>query len=496
MAILGLTGFGHDASAAVIEEDGEIRFAGHAERYSRVKNDPALNWDLIEEANLSASGWDDPEIDRIVWYERPLLKKLRYAVAGQWDALRKAESVRKLLRPYYLDGYPITFVGHHESHAAGGYFTSGFYEAAVLVCDAIGELDTISVWVGRGDHLRKVWSQGYPHSLGLLYSAFTQRIGLKPNEEEYILMGMAALGQPNLVEDIRRDFIEDAPAPHFRLKENVHRGVRSWRPDLTPDRFPDIAASIQYLAEEYLCEMARWIADQTKLPNLVLAGGVALNCVANTKIVETGAFEHVWIMPNPGDAGSAVGAVAAYLRKPLKWRTPYLGHKIARKLDVRGAISCLLDGEVIGIANGRAEFGPRALGNRSLICDPRGPDVKDRVNQIKMREPFRPFAPIVLEHLADRYFDMPVRRSPYMQFVARVKNPEAFPAITHFDGTARVQTLSQDQNPVFYDLLSKWHTITGCPMLLNTSLNVKGEPLVNTWEDALRFQEHYGVQVF
>ena len=389
---------------------------------------------------------------------------------------------------------PVKYVGHHESHAAAGYFTSPFEEAAILVVDAIGEWDTISAWEGRGLSLRKLWSQTYPDSLGLLYSAFTDRVGLKPNEEEYILMGMAAYGKPIYRELIRDDLIASFDPPRLTLKENIHRGIRWWRPELT-DR-ENIAASIQCLAEEIFVGLARWLAGITGQRNLVLSGGAALNCVANSKIARVGSFDRIWILPNPGDAGSSIGAVAAYTRQRLVWEHPYLGHEIARPFDLEGALQAIEAGEVIGIANGRAEFGPRALGNRSLVTDPRGPSVKDRVNRIKQRELFRPFAPVIMAEYADRYFDMPVEASPYMQFVATVRNPECFPGISHADNTARVQTVTRQQHPNLYRLLDRFREDTGCPMLLNTSLNIKGEPLVNTWEDAERFAALWGVKIF
>lgn len=486
--ILGVTSLGHDASVAVVANN-EILFAAHAERYSHVKNDGNINVSLLDDALRGQKP------DRIVWYEKPHLKALRWAKSGQWEAFKRVPTVHSHLRSMGLSGIPVSFVGHHESHAAGGYYTSGFDEAAVLVCDAIGEFATTTLWEGRGDKLKKVWQQNYPHSLGLLYSAFTQRIGLKPNEEEYILMGMAALGKPIYADDIRNDFVDERY--YVGLKQNVHRGILHWRPELTESDYPDIAASIQAVLEERLIMIVDWIKHRTRMKNLVYMGGVALNCVANSKIAgKHYLFDDVWIMPNPGDAGSSIGAVAAYLRKPIKFNTAFLGHDIRRELDVQTIVESLSEGKVVGIANGRAEFGPRALGNRSLIADPRGPGVKDRVNAVKKREPFRPFAPIVMEHLVHDYFDMPVRTSPYMQFTAKVKRPDLFPAITHYDGTARVQTLSREQNPVFYRLLELWYSKTGCPILLNTSLNIKGQPLVNTWDDALEFSEKYDVEVF
>jgi carbamoyltransferase len=484
MVIYGVSANEHDASLAVIK-DQDILFASHSERYSRVKNDAHLHPDLID----AARAYGEPDL--IVWYERPFLKRTRKLYAGQ-DGVTRTDGASYLKR-YGLKA-PVKYVGHHESHAAAGYFTSGYSDAVVLVIDAIGEWNTISMWQGEGTSLVKLWSQNYPHSLGLLYSAFTQRIGFKPNEEEYILMGMAALGKPIYADLIRRDFVEQTWLPEFRLKQNVHRGIRDWRPELTDNA--NIAASIQQVTEDYLISLVEWAATQTVSSNLVLMGGVALNCVANSRIATNGAFENIWIMPNPGDAGSSIGAVAAYQGLPLNWQSAYLGHDIARPFDRQGCLDALLAGEVVGVANGRAEFGPRALGNRSLITDPRGPETKDRVNQIKKREPFRPFAPIILEQYASEYFEMPLVTSPYMQFVAPVRRPDLFPAISHYDNTARVQTLNETQNPIFYSLLTEWYKLTGCPMLLNTSLNIKGEPLVNTWDDALRFQALHSVRMF
>jgi carbamoyltransferase len=485
MIMYGVSANEHDAGLTVVRDD-EILFASHAERYSRRKNDAHLNDALIAEARA----FGDPDV--IVWYEKPFLKRTRKLWAGQYSHVFRPDGAA------YLAGFglkaPVRYRGHHECHAAAGFFTSPFEKAAILVVDAIGEWDTISAWQGEGRTLRKIWSQGYPHSLGLLYSAFTDRIGLKPNEEEYILMGRAAFGKPLYRERIIEDFIASFDPPTLILKENVHRGIKWWLPDC--EDHENIAASIQHVTEEVMIGIARWLAAKTEDRNLVLTGGLALNCVVNSCIARAGLFDDIWIMPNPGDAGSSLGAVAAYSRRQLIWKHPYLGHHIDRPFDMEAAVKALQDGEIIGVANGRAEFGPRALGNRSLLTDPRGPHVKDRVNQVKQREPFRPFAPMIMADHAPLFFDMPVKTSPYMQFVAAVKHPEMFPAITHHDGTARVQTLTCAQNSTVYELLRRFHARTGCPMLLNTSLNIKGEPLVNTWADAERFAALWGVKMF
>lgn len=492
MKTLGIVSLGHDASVALIE-DGEVLFAGHAERYSRKKNDGNVN------AKLLAEAFEHGMPDEIVWYERPLLKLSRQLLSGQLSGL-KTPSIKKHLADLGIpSSIPVHTVGHHEAHAAAGYFTSPYEDASILVCDAIGEWTCISIWQAEGDKMKKVFSQNYPDSLGLLYSAMTQRVGKKPNEEEYIMMGMAALGNSTrLVNDIYKDFIiEDKGAPHFELRHNVHRGIRWWRPDLTTEQdMYDIAAAMQLVTEQYLLETTAWISNNLPSKNLILMGGVALNCKANSEIAKLKIFDNIWILPNPGDAGSSIGAVAAHTSQRINWKTPYLGTDIDRELNIDAIVECLINGEVVGVANGRAEFGPRSLGNRSLIADPRGVDVKDRVNNIKHREMFRPFAPIIMEHLAHSYFEMPVESAPYMQFTAKCKFPEKFPAICHFDGTSRVQTLRREQNPKFYALMEAFYEKTGCPIVLNTSLNIKGQPLVNTWQEALDFGEHYGVKVF
>jgi carbamoyltransferase len=483
--ILGINSQNHDASLALIEGN-KILWAGHAERYSRIKNDTLLNPSMIEEL------CDYGVPTEIVWFEKPWPKNLRRLYSGQrpWIVNPKEE-----LKTVGLDKIPLHFVKHHESHAAAGYFTSKFKDASILVVDAIGEWNTVTIWKAEGNKLTNVWSKNYPHSIGLFYTAFTQYLGLKPNEEEYILMGMAALGKPKLVDVFKEEFFEKFEGPDFKLKVNLHRGCKSWpRPKGVTDY--DIAASVQALMEEYLLNTVAWMRRKLPSDNLVFMGGVALNCVANSKIAETKLYNNIWLMPNPGDAGSAIGAVAAYTKQHLDWGGPYLGTDIDRELDIEGIVRDLLAGKVVAVANGRAEFGPRALGNRSLLCDPRGPNAKDRMNSLKRREAFRPFAPAILAEHADTYFDMPVKESPYMQFVARCRTPDLLPGICHVDNTSRVQTVTKENNPKFRALLEAWYSASGCPILMNTSLNVKGEPLVNSWNDAQRWQELNGVKVY
>lgn len=486
--IWGISALGHDASISVVKGT-DILFAAHSERYSRIKNDSTLNKKIVDEALK----YGRP--DKIVWYEKPYKKKIRQAYSGQWNELFSENPVEHL-KKFGIGNIDLEYVGHHLSHAAAGYFTSKFTDAAVVVIDAIGEWDTISIWDAKGDSIKKVKSISYPDSLGLLYSAMTQRVGLKPNEEEYILMGMAAYGTPKYYQDILNDFVENN-SYNFSLKENVHCGFPDWRPDLNTEKdYMDLAASMQAVAEEVIMNIVSYTRTVIDSSNLVLMGGVALNCVANEKIARSGIYDNIWIMPNPGDAGSSLGCIAAYIGKQLNWTTPYLGTNIDTTLDINEVVTAIEEDKIIGIANGRAEFGPRSLGNRSLIADPRGTTIKEAVNNIKKRQQFRPFAPIILDSMAHLYFDMPVKTSPYMQFTAKCLYPEKFPAICHVDNSSRVQTLTYDQNPVFYSILEEFYKRTGCPMLLNTSLNIKGEPLVDTWEDAIMFQKKYNVKIF
>lgn len=487
--IWGISALNHDASISVMSGK-EILFAGHSERYSRIKNDLYLNHSLIQEA-LSFG-----KPSEIIWFEKPLLKKTRQIYARQWNEL-VSESPTAHLAKFELNEIPLYYSSHHESHAAAGFFTSAFNDAAIIVIDAIGEWDTISVWEGNNNTLRKINSTSYPDSLGLLYSAVTHRVGLKPNEEEYILMGMAAYGEPIYYDSLMEDFVECKKAPTFKLKHNLHRGMRWWREDIkTEQDFMNLAASVQRITEEFMCDIVEWASYAISSKNLVLMGGCALNCVANEKIAKKNYFENIWIMPNPGDAGSSLGAILAHTKQKANWKNPYLGTNIDRQINFDIIVDSLSSGSIIGLANGRAEFGPRALGNRSLLADPRGSTIKDRVNDIKKRQRFRPFAPIILEDQAHKYFELPAKTSPYMQFTAKCLNPELYPAICHIDNSSRVQTINENQNPVIFEILQRFYDRTDCPMLLNTSLNIKGEPLVNTLYDALRFQKMHNIHVF
>ena len=499
MITWGISANSHDAALAVFEHKQkglgqtkslELLYASHSERYSGVKNDADLNKTLIQHAQTYGMP------NEVIWYENPYKKTMRQLFAGQGFNYFEKNNIRQYLRNYNID-VPIRYVDHHKSHAAAGYFTSGYSDATVICIDSIGEFETLTVWNCSGKKLKKIYSQGYPHSIGLWYSAMTQRIGLKPQEDEYILMGMAAYGDPmRLFNSVLTDFIKvhnHDNSPRIDFKRNLHRGCLDWRPELnSPQDLLDIAAATQSVYESLLKVVSNWARSKSPSGNLVLMGGCALNCAANSKILSD--WNKVWIMPNPGDAGSAIGCVLAHYKKHIKWPGPYLGHNIEGKYPVESIIAELKATGIAGVANGRSEFGPRALGHRSLLADPRGVDIKERVNNIKQRQQFRPFAPAILEEYVDEYFDGPA--GPYMQFTSRCRFLEQFPAIIHADGTSRVQTVGKNDSTGFRQLLEAWYAETGCPILLNTSLNIKGQPIVNDRKDAEAFSLFYGVKVF
>lgn len=487
MITWGISANSHDAAVSVFKE-GELVFASHSERFSKIKNERDLHKDLVHYAKR----WGNP--DEVIWYENPRLKTLRQLLAGQgW---RGRENNLDIYMARYEINAPIRTTSHHHAHAAGGYFTSPYDHAAVVVIDAIGEFETLTIWQARGGNLKKVYSKWFPNSIGLFYSAMTQRVGLKPNEDEYILMGMSAYGDSSLDQIVYSDFVKDLD--DFSFKKNLHRGCRDWRPDLTVKHSFEIAHATQSVYESLFERVLAEAKELTGSSNLVLMGGCALNCLANRLIGKY--FDSVWIMPNPGDAGSSLGAVLAH---HPEWRianedfTPYLGYDLGYVETNESIVDWLEKYQIAGVARGPAEFGPRALGNRSLLADPRGPDIKDRVNKIKQRQEFRPFGPAILEEQCHKYFRMPYAwdNSRYMQTVALCREPELFPAIVHRDGTSRVQTVPNDGSP-FRQLLELWFERTGCPMLLNTSLNIRGEPMVNDQGDVRRFERQYNIRIF
>ena len=493
MNILGISAGFHDAAATVISPDGEILFAGHSERYSKKKNDENFCTPLIRELE------NYNPIDTVAYYERPVMKQLRQLYSGQgieWNKLSVKKNIHNQIgHANWQDVKHYKSYNHHLSHAAAGFQTSPFDQATVVVIDAVGEFETISIWAAEYDPkghavYRRLWQQRYPHSIGLFYSAVTGRVGLRPLDEEYILMGMSAYGNPNVRARMQLDLVDNEW--EIRFKNNLHTGLDTGYLNNYSDM--DLAAGAQNLVEDLILNVMARAKQFQWSTNLVYMGGVALNCAANARI--GGYFDDIWIMPNPGDAGSSLGAAALAHGGKLNWTTAYLGHNIPGPYPVTDILRELTTNKIVGVASGRAEFGPRALGNRSLLADPRGSEIKGKVNAIKRRQQFRPFAPVILEELADQYFDMPrgFHNSRYMQCIARCRHPDLFPAVIHHDGTSRVQTVPPDDSGI-RELLEKWYVLTGCPMLLNTSLNIRGEPMVNDRADADRFEREYGVQV-
>jgi len=470
LIILGINETSHDASVSLIK-DGDILFSGHAERYSKQKNDWFTNDSLIKDA--LEYGYPD----KIAYYENRWLKKARIAIHGGFGGDK----------PYFLQTplkkIPRASFGHHKSHAAAGYYTSNYTDAVIVVLDAIGEFNTSTVWVGEGSKIKQVYKQNYPISFGLFYSAFTQLVGLMPNQEEYIMMGMAAYG------DWTKYYkqVDNYFPKYDKQKYNFHKGITDWGWVSEQDKF-DIAAAVQVVYEQRLIDFMNMAKSITGKTNLVFMGGCALNCSANTLLWKI--FDSVWIMPNPGDAGSSLGAAALLYGKHLNWSGPYLGYNLSGEYPVNEIVDEILTNKIVAVANGRAEYGPRALGNRSILADPRDPDIKDKVNLIKQRENFRPFAPVIMEECASEWFEMNFT-SPYMQYAVKCKKPDLIPSVVHADGTSRVQTVNREQHKGLWRVLNKFYQQTGVPVLLNTSLNIKGQPLINDKNDIIDWQAHY-----
>ena len=575
-AILGISAFYHDSAAALVV-DGEIVAAAQEERFTRKKHDPDFPTNAaaycLREAGLSTS-----DLDYIAFYDKPLTKferlletYLAYAPSGfrsfsmampLWlkDKLHMRKTIREKI------GGPtrarLVFADHHETHAASAFFPCPYDEAAILTLDGVGEWSTATYGVGRGNKIELTHQIQFPHSLGLLYSAFTYYCGFKVNSGEYKLMGLAPYGRPIYKDAILEKVMDLKPDGSFWLNMNYFnycQGLTMTSPrfhDLFggPPRSPesvleqkhmDLAASIQAVTEEVVMRIGHDLHKRTKMKHLVLAGGVALNCVANGKLLREGPFDDIWIQPAAGDAGGALGAAQFVWHQLLdKPRNPdghdsqrgsFLGPKfgndeIERFLAETGASAQRIDdeaellehvaqdlaaGKIIGWFHGRMEFGPRSLGGRSIIGDPRSAAMQAAMNlKIKFRESFRPFAPCVLQEHAHEWFDIrPGQESPYMLLVAPVReerrvpiDPEQLrvmeqdpdlrnrvnvvrsevPAITHVDYSARVQTVDKVRNPRFHGLLEAFYRQTGCPVLVNTSFNVRGEPIVCTPQDAYR----------
>lgn len=596
-AILGISAFYHDSAAALVV-DGEIVAAAQEERFTRIKHDPGFPQQAIDYC-LNEAGLAPGDLDYVGFYDKPLLKfdrllhtYLAYAPVGfrsftkaipQWlkQKLHLPRELRRGLKGEYRKRF--VFPEHHESHAASAFFPSPFEEAAILTVDGVGEWATATLGIGRGHRIELTHELRFPHSLGMLYTAFTYFCGFRVNSGEYKLMGLAPYGEPKYAALIREKLLDLKEDGSFRMEMsyfNYCQGLTMTSPKLHrlfggPPRKPespitqremDVAASIQAVAEEIMLRMARWTHRQTGMNRLCLAGGVALNCVANGRILREGPFEELWIQPAAGDAGGSIGAALfiwhQLLEKPRSPQSPdaqrgsllgpaYSDEEVRACLDGHRAVSSackseeelcervaglLAEGQVVGWMQGRMEFGPRALGNRSILGDPRSPEMQARMNlKIKFRESFRPFAPAVLRERASEYFELdPDRESPYMLLVADVteqhrlasgaasaprsniarfpsshrsthdqgtdvpRSPNVtgldrrklvrsdVPAITHVDHSARVQTVDEVRNPRFHKLLSAFERQTGCPLLINTSFNIRGEPIVCMPEDAYR----------
>ena len=539
--ILGISAFYHDSAAALLR-DGEIVAAAQEERFSRKKHDAGFPAQAIayclSEAEIAA-----PDLDYVVFYDKPLLKferlletYLDYAPRGLRSFLQsmplwlgeKLWIRERIARELPVEN-PILFTEHHESHAASAFFPSPFDSAAILTVDGVGEWATSSFGRGKGNEIHLAHELHSPHSLGLLYSAFTYYLGFKVNSGEYKVMGLAPYGEPKCVQKILDNLVDIRDDGSLRLNmryfgycdgltmTNAAFDALFGAPPRQPEspvtqRTMDLARSIQEVAEIAMLRMARHVHRQTGEKNLCLAGGVALNCVANGRIQRECPFENLWIQPAAGDAGGAIGAALSIWhqflgnsRKPSASSTAFLGPQfssaeIAAALDSKAAVytrfgrsalvkhvaRLLADGNVVAWFQGRMEFGPRALGARSILGDPRSPTMQSQMNQkIKFRESFRPFAPAVLRDRVSDFFDLDCD-SPYMLLVAPVRDPAQLPAITHVDGSARIQTVRPEENPLFHELLTEFGRLTGYPVLINTSFNVRGEPIVCTPEGAYR----------
>jgi len=545
MYTLGISCYYHDSSAAILK-DGKVIAAVEEERFSRKKFDDdfpkqAINWCLKE------SGISSKNLDSVAFYDKPVLKFERLLdnyiavaprglysfldVIPKWIHKRlwvKGE-ISKHLKDFNGE---IIFPEHHMSHAAHAFFTSPFDEAAILTVDGVGEWTTASFGTAHDTTIKLTNDIRWPHSVGLFYSAFTYFLGFKVNEGEYKLMGLSAYGKPKYYDLIMENLVDvkNDGSIHLNMKyfsftyDKVMTnqkfsdlfGIPPRKEDSKAEQIHyDIAASAQLVLEDILLKMVNHVHKKTGMVNLCFGGGVALNGVANYRILKDGPFENIHIPPSPGDGGSAVGC-AQYLyychnknKRMIEDNVERIKNNIfvgpshsndeiksfldINKIDykfletnslLQTVAKLIVEGNVVGWYQGKMEWGPRALGNRSIIADPRNVKMKDILNEkIKHRESFRPFAPCILEEYTSEYFDVDVS-SPYMLLVAPVKKPEKIPAVTHVDGTARLQTVSKDINLLFYNLITEFHKITGVPVLINTSMNVRGEPIVDTPEQA------------
>ena len=549
MYILGLSFFYHDSAACLIK-DGKVIAAVQEERFSRIKHDAAFPTKSVEyclsEANISIE-----DIDYVSFYEKPFIKFERiletyiktwprclpqvYKGLPVWfkDKLWTPQVIQKQLE---FSG-DILFVKHHLSHAASSFFASPFKSAALLTMDGVGEWETTTIGTGEDEIINLTQAINFPHSLGLLYSTITFFLGFKVNGDEYKVMGLAPYGKPKYADKILKELIQVEADGSFNLnlkyftfpfglrmsgkKMEKFFGIkRRVKDSALLETHKDIAASIQFVLEEIVVKIANHIHKKTGKDYLCLSGGVALNCVVNGRLLKETPFKDIFVQPAAGDAGGALGAALYTYYSLLKnknlqesWKGPYLGpgfsdneiedflhsKRIAYKQyseeDLFTHIALQLKNQkIVGWFQGRSEYGPRALGNRSILADPRDVLMKDKINSIiKFREDFRPFAPSIIDKRAEEYFDME-NKSPYMLFTAHTKN-DSLKAVTHLDGSARVQTVSELQNVKYFKLLKAFEDSTGCPALLNTSFNVRSEPIVLTPDDAYNCFKNTGLDV-
>jgi len=544
MYILGISCYYHDSAAALLK-DGQVIAAVEEERFSREKNDDGFPKLAIDYC-MKEAGITGKDLACIAFYDKCVLKFDRlldnYIAVAPRGLFSFLDTIPKWLHKRlwvkedikkYLGGYKgkIYFPEHHLSHAAYTFFTSPFDEAAILTVDGVGEWTTTSFGYARDTTIKLTNDIEWPHSLGMFYSAFTYFLGFKVNEGEYKLMGLSSYGKPKYYDLIMEKLIDvkDDGSLHLNMKyfsftwdkvmvngkfSELFGIPRRNEDEKTEQIHLDIGASAQLVLEEILLKMARHVHEKTGLKNLCLGGGVALNGVANYRLLKEGPFEKIHIPPSPGDGGSAIGCAAYAYYSILKneriiesdttkmiANTVYLGpqytndeiksfleikkipyEKYERQELLQKTAKLVSEQNVVGWYQGRVEWGPRALGNRSILADPRNGKMKDILNEkIKHRESFRPFAPSILEEHTSEYFEIDIP-SPYMLLVAKVKQPDKIPAVTHVDGTGRLQTVSKKSNPLYYDLINEFYKLTDVPVIINTSMNVKGEPIVNTPE--------------
>jgi len=459
MTIWGINNLNHDASISVFK-NSEHLFSSHSERYSRIKNDYTLCNKVIEKSLYFGKP------DLVLISENNFKKKIRQLITLDERFL---DSHKSFLNNYNIKN--IKFLDHHECHAAGAAFTSKFNKSLVFVFDSIGEFTTTSTWLFKNNNLTLLHKLNYPNSLGLFYTAFTDLLGLKPNEEEYIMMGMAAYGEPKYFMQLLNLFEIDLPC--IKLKKNLHRGINF----KFENKF-DLAKSVQLVFEFITRIYINYFKNKYNIENACFSGGCALNCKANSNYLEV--FKNIYIYPNPGDAGNSLGAILNYTKTYFNY-SPYLGENVESDANPEDVVNEIINNKLAGIVRGRAEYGPRALGNRSILADPRDESVKLFLNKIKNREPFRPFAPVVLRHEFSNCFDTSIFDSKYMTLT--FKNKTIINSIQNVDGTSRVQTINKLDNRFLYDVVSIFQQKTGIPFLINTSLNVKGKPIVNIKTD-------------